>query len=340
MKPHEIEASLSFYLRHLSICMDIIIPQKRVMASGAFNSLLFFLFFLLRSLASCHPLDPLTPCEINSVRRTIQHSHPGLIQNLTFHFMSLDDPDKPKLLSWLSNRTKTPPPRRAFVTLWLQNQIHEIIIDIIDNSIASDRTYDGYGYPIPNSEEEDAANALPFSHVPFVKSIRKRGLDISKVLCETFLVGWFGERKAKRGAKIRCFYRGATGNIYMQPLDGIWVTVDLDAMVILEFKGRIRAPMPKAQGTDYRASMQRPPFAPQTNGITVVQPDGPTFTIDGHMIRLAHHHHHHCHYYSFQTFWSSTQWFLACYQSFTFGGCCKIGWLMASGANPLLLFFF
>lgn len=35
MKPHEIEASVSFYLRHLSICMDIIIPQKRVMALGA-----------------------------------------------------------------------------------------------------------------------------------------------------------------------------------------------------------------------------------------------------------------------------------------------------------------
>lgn len=121
-------------------------------------------------------------------------------------------------------------------------------------------------------------------------------------MCETFLFGWFGERKAKRVAKIRCFYRGATGNIYIQPLDGILVTVDLDATVILEFKGRIRAPMPKAQGTDYRASMQRPPFAPQTNGITFVQPDGPTFTIDGHMIRLAHHHHHHRHYHSFQTF--------------------------------------
>lgn len=267
------------------------------MALRALKSLLLFFFFLLvpHSISSSHPLDPLTPAEINSIRRTVEHSQLGSNRKLTFHYVGLDDPDKPGLLSWLSNHTKTPPPRRAFVTARLNKQIHNIIVDISDNTIISDRIYGGYGYPIPTSEEETAANALPFSYMPFLHSVKKRRLDIAKVVCETFLVGWFGERKEKRVAKIRCFYRHGTDNIYMRPLQGVLVTVDLDEIVILGFKDRIRTPMPKAEGTDYRASKQRPPFAPRTNGMTIVQPDGPSFTIDGHMIRLSFHHHHHHH---------------------------------------------
>lgn len=113
---------------------------------------------------------------------------------------------------------------------------------------------------------------------------------MTQVVCEAYLVGWFGEeRKGKKMAKISCNYRGGTDNFFMRPLEGVTLTVDSDAMAIMGYYDRIRVPMPKAEGTDYRASKQKPPFAKRTNGITIVQPDGPSFTIDGHMIRSDSH---------------------------------------------------
>ncbi|XXG56451.1 hypothetical protein AAC387_Pa03g3859 [Persea americana] len=262
-------------------------------ARAFFNSLFFFFFisiflFVSESISSFHPLDPLTPSEIKTIQHTIKISHLGSTQNLTFQYVGLDDPDKRTLLSWLSNHTKTPLPRRAFIIARSENQTHEIIVDIKDNFIVSDRIYNGYGYPTPTIAELEAASSLPFTYPSFIESVTKRGLDLTQVVCESFLVGWFGEeRRGKRMAKIMCYYRGGTDNFYMRPLEGVTVTVDLDAMAIMGYYDRIRVPMPKAEGTDYRASKQKPPFAKRTNGITVVQPDGPSFTIDGHMIRWA-----------------------------------------------------
>ncbi|RWR77717.1 primary amine oxidase [Cinnamomum micranthum f. kanehirae] len=260
------------------------------MRARAFNSLFFFFTFILvsQSISSFHPLDPLTASEIKTIQHTIKSSHLGSTKNLTFQYVGLNDPDKRTLLSWLSNQSKTPLPRRAFIIARLENQTHEIIIDIKGNFIVSDRIYNGYGYPTPTSAEREEASSLPFTYPSFIESVTKRGLDMTQVVCHAYSVGWFGEeREGKRMAKISCNYRGGTDNFFMRPLEGVTVTVDLDAMAILGYYDRIRVPMPKAEGTDYRASKQKPPFAKRTNGMTVVQPHGRSFTIDGHMIRWA-----------------------------------------------------
>lgn len=98
------------------------------MVPTCFMSLfVFFIFHLVsQSVTLCHPLDPVTPSEINTIRRTIQGSHLGSTKNLTFYYVAIDDPDKPTLLSWQSNRTKTPPPRQAFVIVRSNGQTHEI----------------------------------------------------------------------------------------------------------------------------------------------------------------------------------------------------------------------
>ena len=73
--------------------------------------------------------------------------------------------------------------------------------------------------------------------------------------------------------------------MYMRPLEGVTATVDLEEMKIIGFWDRLTVPMPKAEGTDYRESEQKPPFLPPLKKIIVVQPDGPSFKIDGHKVR-------------------------------------------------------
>lgn len=94
-------------------------------------------------------------------------------------------------------------------------------------------------------------------------------------LCTTYTVGWFGKvKQGKRLIKILCFLAGDTVNFYVRPLEGISVVVDLEAMEIVEYKDRVMVPVPDSAGTDYRASMQKPPFVPQAKSVTVCSAGG------------------------------------------------------------------
>lgn len=131
------------------------------------------------------------------------------------------------------------------------------------------------------------ATELALKHPAAVASVKKRGLKISEVVASTFTVGWFGEKETKRVIKILYFYKEGSPNIWVRPIEGIEALVDLDKMEVVEYRDRHVLPVPKAQGTDYRASAFKPPFAAETKPITVYQPEGPSFNINGHEIRLV-----------------------------------------------------
>ncbi|KAM0962993.1 hypothetical protein ACFX13_022463 [Malus domestica] len=130
------------------------------------------------------------------------------------------------------------------------------------------------------AEEQEAARALALQYAPFLAAIRKRGLNVEEALYDVFLVGWYGEDrvKNKRMVYLHCFYLDGTVNFETR----LTMTVDLDEMKIVEFRDRLMVPMPKAAGTDYRESVQKPPFGARLNAVTVEQPDGPSFEIHGH----------------------------------------------------------
>jgi len=80
--------------------------------------------------------------------------------------------------------------------------------------------------------------------------------------------------------KINCYYRNGTANFYARPMEGVEMLVDFEEMKIVAYNDRYVVALPKAEGTDYRASKLKPPSAPKLK-----QDDGPGFTIDGHTVR-------------------------------------------------------
>ncbi|XP_064975758.1 uncharacterized protein LOC135618635 isoform X3 [Musa acuminata AAA Group] len=253
--------------------------------------LLFFLLFHLLlhpclPLSSAHPLDPLTAAEISTIRRVIQSSHLGASKSLAFHYVGLDEPDKTDVQAWAQSATRgRRQRRRAFVVARSGGETHEIVVDVADASVVSDRVYRGSGYPIQTLDELEAAAALPLNYTPFVESARRRGVALSDVVCSPLTAGWFGEPgRGRRRLKLQCCVAGETANFYMRPMEGITVVVDLDEMRIIGYRDRVVVPVPKAEGTDYRAAKQRPPFALETKPGVVVQPAGKGFRIDGHVI--------------------------------------------------------
>jgi primary-amine oxidase len=246
-----------------------------------------------------HPLDPLSPAEITAVRAAVLASPLVPARPLTFHYVGLDEPDKPDVLAYAYGGG-TPRrrrllrrllPRRALVIARVGGRSHELRVDITNASatVLSHAVHRGAGFPILTLEEQFAAVALPPAYPPFADSVRRRGLNMSDVLCAVFPVGWFGGAgPQERVAKVLCFMAGATANFYARPIEGVTIVVDLDRMAIVGYWDRVAYPVPKAEGTDYRAGKNGPPLAgPQPAPGVVVQSEGRGFHIDGNIVRYV-----------------------------------------------------
>ncbi|KAK6279042.1 hypothetical protein POUND7_019309, partial [Theobroma cacao] len=80
--------------------------------------------------------------------------------------------------------------------------------------------------------------------------------------------------------------------MYLRPIEGISIAVDLEEMKISQYTDRFVVPMPKAEGTEYRASMVTPPFGPRLNGAPASQPGKTGLKIDGNTVRWANWRFH------------------------------------------------
>ncbi|KAL4284556.1 hypothetical protein GQ457_16G027770 [Hibiscus cannabinus] len=224
------------------------------MASTLKTILFFSIFFLSRVSSKLHPLDSLTPSEFLRVRAIVNQFYPTFNHKLSFQYVGLEEPDKHVVKSWLSEPSSQPPPRQAFVILRLNRQTRELIVDLSRRSVVSDKLYRGFGYPILVDEDEEAAVDLVLKHGPFLSSIRRRGLNISEVSCFSETIGWYGQVKTNRQLQIS------------------------------EYVDRAVIPLPKAEGTDYRASTITPPSGPRFNAAPPKPPGQTGFKLNRNVI--------------------------------------------------------
>lgn len=245
-------------------------------------------FLVLNPTCLCHPLDPLTPQEINKITLTINKSHlASSSNNLTFHLLDLEEPDKNHVLKWLSphRKNRSFPTRRARVVVRVNSDTHELIIDLKTGLIISDKIYTGHGYPPFTFDELLQASRLPVKYPQFKDSIAKRGLNLSEITCLPLTTGWSGEVVRRRVVRVTCFYRGGTSNIWARPIEGISLLVDVETTQVIEYADRFRAPLPKADGTDFQKQRPGSVFCKGNNS-------SKTITIKNHEVRWANWEFH------------------------------------------------
>ncbi|KAL9277849.1 hypothetical protein ACSQ67_024926 [Phaseolus vulgaris] len=119
------------------------------------------------------------------------------------------------------------------------------------------------------------------------ESVKKRGLNLSEVVCSPFTLGWFGEAQSRRTVRVECFMKESSPNIWVRPISGLTIVVDLELMKIVEYHDGGIIPVPTADNTEYRLSHQKPPFRPKQHSLATHQPDGPGFQISGHSVSWA-----------------------------------------------------
>ncbi|KAH9765065.1 Amine oxidase [Citrus sinensis] len=74
--------------------------------------------------------------------------------------------------------------------------------------------------------------------------------------------------------------------MFLRPIEGITIVVDIEEMKVTQYNDREVAPIPKSEPTEYRWSKLKPPFGPRLNSVTTL-PTGPGFKIDGNTVKWA-----------------------------------------------------
>ncbi|XP_010276880.1 PREDICTED: primary amine oxidase-like [Nelumbo nucifera] len=243
-----------------------------------------------------HPLDPLTFQEINLVR-AILSSYPPFASSSpspSIHYVALDEPDKSIVLRW--KKGDPLPPRKATVVALLNGQSHILTVCLESNQVAGHVTNPASGYPSLTVDDMAGVLNVTLANREVGRIITARGVDLSNVACIPLSTGWYGASEdGRRVLKVQCFSSHGTANFYMRPIEGLTVTVDVDAREIIHISNTGQGiPIPQAAGTDYRYQAQKKkPLHQQLNPISMEQPRGPSFSVeDGHIIKWANWEFH------------------------------------------------
>ncbi|CAA7041776.1 unnamed protein product [Microthlaspi erraticum] len=236
-----------------------------------------------------HPLDPLTAPEMKRARAILSGHDPGFGSgSAIIHAMALDEPDKQRVVRW--KKGDPIPPRRAEVLAMSNGKSRVLTVDLDSGRVVSDLTSPTSGYPVLTMDDIIASSQVPFKSVEFNRSIEARGVPFSDLICITPFAGWFGpDEEGRRVINIQCFSRQDTVNFYMRPIEGLYLTVDLDKLEVIRIVDKGPVPIPSSTGTEYRYGfLDKPVHMDRINSISMDQPDGPSFKVeDGYLVKWA-----------------------------------------------------
>ncbi|WCJ26026.1 Copper amine oxidase family protein [Euphorbia peplus] len=244
-----------------------------------------------------HPLDPLTVQEINQVNSILSFYEPVLYSFSSIHSLSLDEPDKGSIYEW--KQGDPIPTRKAYVIALQNGQTHGLTVDLNSGKVEKHEIFNSVsGYPMLSIEDTLIAAETAMSYPELNQSATSRGMSFSDLSCSTPSPGWFGPtEEGRRLIKVQCYSIKDTVNYFMRPLEGLTITVDIDRREVVKYSDTGRdIPIPKATNTDYRYTPGQEETDPYSidpiNPISMEQPKGPSFSLNGHMVKWANWEFH------------------------------------------------
>ena len=243
---------------------------------------------------AAHPLEPLTGDEI-AAASTLLRKGKDLGTSARFVFVTLKEPTKSELLAWSPD--SAPLPREAHLVVYERGErtTYEAVVSLTDQSVVSWEPIPGVQAPIM-AEEFIACEEIVQADPRWQEAMRKRGVtDFSLTMVDPWASSWTGpddDAANRRIARPLTFVRSAPGeNGYARPVEGLICEVDLDAREVLEVIDHGVVPLPPAPGNYEEPwlfeSGNVPPverFREDLKPIEITQPEGPSFTVDGHAV--------------------------------------------------------
>jgi primary-amine oxidase len=243
-----------------------------------------------------HPLEPLAADEIAAVSAILRGA--GAVPDGTrFVFVELAEPAKATLAAWAPGSAWD---REAAVMLRHPQlgRTYEALVSISRAMVVSCRVVEGAQAPM-TAEEFMACEQVVCADPRWQAAMRLRGVeDFALAMVDPWAAGYTGpddDPSARRIARPLTFVRsGADDNGYARPVEGLIVTVDLDTMTVVDVEDHGVVPLPPRPGNYYPELMPQPGNVPAfervrepLRPIAITQPEGPSFTVDGHAVAWA-----------------------------------------------------
>jgi primary-amine oxidase len=250
----------------------------------------------VRSTATVHPLEPLTPEEIAAASAVVRRERGADPGALRFVFVTLREPPKDLVRGW---RPEGPPvPREAKIVLrnLATKRTGEAVVSLTDDALLRYEELEGVQASI-TAEEFNAAEDIVRADERWRAAMLRRGVeDFGLCMLDPWSSSYTGPQDHPSEGRIcrpLTWVRSAPGeNGYARPVEGLVVTVDLDAGTVLDVVDHGVVPLPERPGNYTPELMGDPQNVPalatpraDLRPIEITQPEGPSFVVDGHHVR-------------------------------------------------------
>ena len=224
-----------------------------------------------------HPLDSLTAPEFWIVYDALRAAG-HMTKDARFPFIELREPPKAEVLAWKPGQ---PFRREALVVAQRGPKTFEGIVDIAARKEISWKEIQGAQSNLTDSEILGVTEAVK-ANPEWQAAMKRRGIeDYRTIMCAGVTAGYFGtpEEQGRRLQRVTCYDQHGVWESFGRPIEGIVVVWDAGEKKVLRVLDTGVAPVPQAPADFDRASVS--PLRSVPTPITVAQPLGPSFRLDG-----------------------------------------------------------
>lgn len=236
------------------------------------------------TIASTHPLRRITAEEVSANRAVLEGA--GLVADSTrFMVVDLLEPEKSVVLGFNEGDTVD----RQINTVLMDRTtgaVNEIVVSLTSETILSNRVVDVAleGQPPIIAEEFELVERLLRKDPDWLKAMERRGItDVSLVRISALSAGNFdipGEEGRRMTRCLSFLQLDSTDNAWAHPIDGVVAYLDLISGEVTQLIDDAVFPIPQAT-YNYHRDEELPPVRESQRPIEIIQPEGPSFQIDG-----------------------------------------------------------
>ncbi|TDC93502.1 primary-amine oxidase [Saccharopolyspora aridisoli] len=234
-----------------------------------------------------HPLDPMTPEEVREIRSVLDRA--GLLgENTRFAFCALEEPDKEVVRDHVAGDSV----ERRFRALLLDLEggpSRDVVVSTTSSAVIGqvdlDPVADGQ-LPIIDTEFELIEDVLNASE-EWCAALVRRGLDPAEVCAVPLSAGVYDypEEVGRRVVRALGFAQHhEKDHPWAHPVDGLVAYVDLSRREVMRVVDEREFAVPQEPG-NFDDPAQVGPQRTTLKPIEISQPDGPSFTVDGHQVQ-------------------------------------------------------
>ncbi|WP_406693065.1 primary-amine oxidase [Saccharopolyspora sp. ID03-671] len=236
---------------------------------------------------TAHPLDPMSAEEVDALRAALEDA--GLLgEHVRFTFVAPEEPDKAAVLA---HRPGEPVDRRfRAVLLDLATGVsHDTVVSTTRSAVDSVRRLDPVtdGQPPIIDTEFELVEEIVNADERWTSALRRRGIDPATVRAAPLSAGVYDEpgergRRIIRSLGFQQFH--PADHPWAHPVDGLCAYVDLTHREVTRVIDHRDLPVPPEPGNFDDPEVTGPPRT-SLKPIEITQPEGPSFSVDGHRVR-------------------------------------------------------